>query len=168
VFGNKRTIIADVLDVSIAGDAAPIVVNAREWMAPVWDAPTATERLRAYAAAVRRIMDSAADVFTAVAAAAANDPDAVELAETTEQRRRAGATSVIDSVRKVGKLRSGLTRERAIDILWLLNSPSVYNHFLRHAGWRADDYQAWLADTMTSQLLDDDEAAVRPRSAGRP
>ncbi len=166
VFGNKRTILAEVMDVSIAGDDAPIVVNAREWMAPVWDAPTAAERLRAYAAAVRRIMDSAADVFAAVAAAATIDADAVDLAETAEQRRRAGATMVIDSVRKVGTLRAGLTRQRAIDILWLLNSPAVYRQLVRHAGWRADDYQAWLADTMTTQLLDDDDMAEPPPSPG--
>lgn len=153
VFGNKRTILSQVLDASITGDDAPIAVNSRDWMAPVWEAPTAAERLRAYAGAVRRIMEGAADVFTAVAAAATIDADVVEVAETTEQRRRTGATTVIDSVRKAGPLRAGLTRERAIDILWLLNSPAVYNHLVRDAGWSGGDYQTWLADTMTSQLL---------------
>jgi AcrR family transcriptional regulator len=152
VFGNKRTILAELVDVSIAGDDAEIVVNAREWMRPVWEAPTAAERLRAYAVAVRRIMDGAGDVF-AVVAAAAIDPDVVTLAEATERRRRVGAASVLDSVRKAGNLRPGLTPQRATDVLWLLNSPAVYAHLVRRAGWSPDQYQAWLADAMVTQLL---------------
>lgn len=155
VFGNKRSILAELLDVSIAGDDAEVVVNARDWMQPVWEAPSAAERLHAYAAAVRRIMESAGDVFAVVAAAATIDPDVVELAQTTEERRRAGATSVVDSVRSVGKLRPGLTRQRAIDVLWLLNSPVVFSHFVRRAGWNPDRYQAWLADAMVHELLGD-------------
>src|SRR6266508_6740329 len=50
VFGNKRSILAELVDVSIAGDDAEIVVNAREWMRPVWEAHTGADRLRAYAA----------------------------------------------------------------------------------------------------------------------
>lgn len=157
VFGNKRSILAELVDVSIAGDDAEIVVNAREWMRPVWEAPTGSERLRAYAAAVRRIMEGAGDLFAVVAAAATVDPDVVDLADTTDQRRRAGAASVIDSVRAVAKLRSGLTRSRATDVLWLLNSPAVFAHLVRGAGWTADDYEAWLADAMVNELLDDAE-----------
>jgi hypothetical protein len=143
--------------VSIAGDDAEIVVNAREWMRPVWEASTAAERLRAYAAAVRRIMDGAGDVFAVVAAAATIDPEVVELADITEQRRRAGARSVIDSLRSVGTLRPGLTPQTAIDVLWLLNSPAVFAHLVRRAGWSLDQYQAWLADAMVNELLDHDQ-----------
>lgn len=157
VFGNKRSILAELVDVSIAGDDAEIVVNAREWMRPVWEASTAAERLRAYAAAVRRIMDGAGDVFAVVAAAATIDPEVVELADITEQRRRAGARSVIDSLRSVGTLRPGLTPRRATDVLWLLNSPAVFAHLVRRAGWSLDQYQAWLADAMVNELLDHDQ-----------
>ncbi|HEX4866651.1 MAG TPA: helix-turn-helix domain-containing protein [Acidimicrobiales bacterium] len=157
VFGNKRAILAELVDDAIAGDDAEIVVNDREWMRPVWEAPTAAERLQAYAAAVRRIMDRAADVFAVVAAAATTDPDAVELADTTETRRRAGATSVIESVRTVCKLRPGLSTQRAIDLLWLLNSPAVYTHLVRRAGWTPDQYEAWLAEAMVNELLSENE-----------
>lgn len=156
VFGNKRAILSELLDVSIAGDGDQVVVNAREWMQPVWDAPTAPERLGAYAAAVARIMQSAGDVFAVVTAAAATDPEVIELADTTEARRRQGATAVVDSVRSVGALRPGLTADHAVDVLWLLNSPLVYTQLVRRAAWPVDRYQAWLADTMVQQLLGDD------------
>jgi AcrR family transcriptional regulator len=152
-FGNKRTILAELLDVSIAGDDEQVVVNAREWMRPVWEAPTAAERLRAYAAAVSRIMAGAGDVFAVVTAAAATDPDVVELAATAEQRRRLGATSVVESVRSVGALRPGLDPERAVDVLWLLNGPAVYGQLVRQAGWTREEYESWLAGAMVRELL---------------
>jgi AcrR family transcriptional regulator len=152
-FGNKRTILAELLDVSIAGDDEAVVVNAREWMRPVWEAPTAAERLRAYAAAVARIMAGAGDVFAVVTAAAATDPDVVELAATAEQRRRIGAASVVESVRSVGALRPGLEPERAVDVLWLLNSPAVFGQLVRQAGWSQQEYESWLADAMVRELL---------------
>lgn len=152
-FGNKRAILAELLDVSIAGDDAPVVVNAREWMAPVFSAPTAEQRLRTYAAAVDRILDGAAPVFTVVAEAAASDPEIAELHETAEARRRAGAASVVDAARQVGRLKAGLTRSRAVDLVWLLNGPAVRNHLVGAAGWSRAAYVAWLADTLVDQLL---------------
>jgi hypothetical protein len=48
--------------------------------------------------------------------------------------------------------RPGLT-PHAVDLLWLLNSPMVFDHLVRRAGWPLDDYEAWLSDTMTRELL---------------
>jgi hypothetical protein len=79
----------------------------------------------------------------------------VPLAETTEERRRTGAATVIDSVRSITDLSRGLTDRRATDLLWLLNSPYVFIHLVRRAGWSPDLYQTWLADTMSTQLLSD-------------
>lgn len=153
-FGSKPAILAALVDVAIAGDDADIVVNAREWMRPVWEADTAQARLRGYAAAVRRIMVSAGDVFAVVAAAATVDPDAAELAATTEKRRRAGARAVVGSVRSVGELRADLSDEEAADVLSLLNSPAVYEHLVRRRRWTLDRYEEWLAAAMERELLE--------------
>ena len=83
VFGNKASILSEVIDRSIAGDDETALVRSRDWMQAVWDAPTAEERLRAYAGAVRRIMANAGDLLVAVAAAKDN-PEVTELADTTE------------------------------------------------------------------------------------
>lgn len=153
VFGNKPAIMAEVVDQSIAGDDAPVVVNARAWMRDVWEAPTGEERLRAYAGAVLRIMQGAADVLIALDQAASADPELRALATTTEDRRRAGAAAVIDSVRSVTPLRAGLGRTEAVDVLWLLNSPMVFQHLTGRAKWSAQRYERWLADTLCRELL---------------
>jgi AcrR family transcriptional regulator len=152
-FGNKPAILAAALDQAIAGDDAEVVVNDRDWMHDVFHAPSAGRRLTAYAGAVQRIMASAGDMFVVVSTAALVDADLVELATITEQRRRIGATSVINAVLDVGKLRTGLTVDHAIDVLAMLNSPATFHQLVRNSGWSLDVYQAWLGATMKQQLL---------------
>ena len=167
VFGNKRALLQELLDVAIAGDDEQIAVNQREWMQAVFSAPTATERLRAYASAVRAIHERAGDLFGVLEVAASVDPDLVEFAHETDQRRRTGARSVIEGLTTVGALRPGLTVDRAIDVLWLLNGSGVFRQLVRRSGWTPDDYETWLATAMTEQLLAPTDPP-RPRRPARP
>jgi AcrR family transcriptional regulator len=153
-FGTKAAVMAAALDLAIAGDDEPVVVNDRPWMHAVFNAATAQARLPPYAAAVRRIYTGAGDMFHVVAAASSTDDEAAALAETTEARRRSGATSVVDAIRAVGGLRHGLSRTNAVDLLTLLNSPATFQHLVRRCGWTVEHYERWLARAMVSQLLD--------------
>lgn len=153
LFGNKPTLLAAVVDRSIAGDDAPVVVNARDRMRDVWEAPTGRDRLRAHAGAVRRIMQGAAAVLISLDRAAAADPELGALAATTEDRRRIGAAAVVDSVRSVAPLRAGLRPSEAVDVLWLLNSPMVFQHLAGHANWSPQRHERWLADPLCRELL---------------
>lgn len=150
---NKRTILGEALDIAISGDDEPVVVNDRDWMHDVFHAASGAERLQAYARAVALIMESAGQMFVVVGAAAASDPDLAELEQQTQHRRRQGAARVIDSVREVATLADALTPETATDILWLLNSPSVYQQMVVEAGWPIEDYTRWLGDVCVRELL---------------
>lgn len=152
-FGNKRTVLAEALDVAIAGDDEQVTVNDRDWMADVWTAPTTEARLSAYAGAVTRIMGNAADMFLVLGAAAAAEPALGDLDDQTHRRRRVGAARVIDAVREVGPLAPHLTPDAATDVLWALNSPELYHQLVRRAGWTTDRYQEWLAGALRRELL---------------
>jgi AcrR family transcriptional regulator len=150
---NKPRILAEALDIAIAGDDSPVAVNDRNWMAEVWTAETGEFRLRAYAQAVGQIMTRAGEMFAVVTSAALNDARVVELDRTTQHRRRLGATSVVNAVIEVSPLATGLTPERAIDIVWVLNSPAVHQQLVRTAGWSIEEYAAWLGNALTRELL---------------
>lgn len=150
---NKPTILAEALDVAIAGDDEPVSVNDRDWMNDVWTAPTSQDRIRAYANAVTQIMTRASAMFMVVTAAALNDPRVASLDEETRRRRRLGAARVVESIEELSPLASGLDTERAIDLVWLLNSPMTHDHLVRVAGWSSEAYSEWLAHTLISQLL---------------
>jgi AcrR family transcriptional regulator len=152
-FGNKRTVLAELLDVAIAGDDEAIAVNERTWMQPVFQGPDGRARLRSYAAAVRRIHERAADVFAVVAGAAAADAEAAALHDEAEQRRRAGAASVVEAVVDVSPLRAALDPAAATDVLSLLSGWMTYDHLVRRCGWDAERFEAWLGDTLVAQLL---------------
>lgn len=152
-FGNKRRLLEEALDVAIAGDDAPVVVNERDWMHDVFNHPRAGKRLDAYAAAVRRIHAGAADMFAVIRAAADTDPELQTLAATADSRRRAGCRSVIAGLAQLGALRSDLPEAAAVDVLWALNGPEVFQLLVRRSGWSLEHYEAWLAETMRAQLL---------------
>jgi AcrR family transcriptional regulator len=152
-FGNKRQVLEEALDLSIAGDDEAVVVNDRDWMREVFTDPDPRRRLAAYAAAVRRIHAGAADMFAVIRAAAAADSDLQAFADMTDQRRRVGAASVIAGLVGIGALRSDLDEPGAVDILWTLNSPETFQLLVRRSGWSPERFELWLAATMQSQLL---------------
>jgi AcrR family transcriptional regulator len=152
-FGNKAALLEELLDTSIAGDDTPVAVNDRDWMHDVFHHPDPTARVDAYAAAVTGIHERAGDIFSVVRAAATTDPTLASLADTTEQRRRNGATNVIDGLDTIGALRGDLTVAEAVDILWTLNSPEIHQRLVRDSGWTPERFQDWLAAAIRTALL---------------
>ena len=152
-FGNKPALLEELLDTSIAGDDTPVAVNDRDWMHDVFQHPDPARRLDAYAAAVTGIHERAGDMFSVLRAAATTDPALVPLAATTEQRRRAGAASVVNGLETLGALRDDLTVDEAVDVLWTLNSSEIHQRLVRESGWSPDRFRAWLATTFRSALL---------------
>ncbi len=150
---NKRTILAEALDIAIAGDDAVVAVNERDWMTDVWTAATGEQRLQAYASAVAAIMTRASDMFTVVTSAALDDPRLVGLDRETRRRRRTGATTVVKAVAEVSALTPRLGLDRAIDVVWLLNSPAVHQQLVRDSGWSTDEYADWLGGALARELL---------------
>ena len=52
-----------------------------------------------------------------------------------------------------GALKPDLGVDRAADILWTLNHPTVWQLLVGTRGWTPDQYEQWCADTACSQLL---------------
>ena len=98
---NKPTILAEALDIAIAGDDEPIAIDDRDWMSEVWTSATGEERLLAYARAVAQIMTRASDMFMVVASAARRSPtrrscsgDTASSPRRCDPHRRIGQESV--------------------------------------------------------------------------
>jgi hypothetical protein len=70
--------------------------------------------------------------------------------------RDPGEESIITFLRESGRLRPGLSHQRARDIFWMLTGGDVYRMLVRERGWSSQEYQEWLADTLVDQLLASD------------
>jgi AcrR family transcriptional regulator len=152
-FGSKPALLARVLDEAISGDDEPVAVRDRPWFQPVWEAADPAAILDAYADVCALIARRAEAVFEAVRRAADAAPEVADLWQRVLDNRVAGARMVLDHLVTVGTLRTGLTFERAVDALWVLNDPSHHAALVGRRGWSEEEFRAWLAGQMRTAVL---------------
>ncbi len=151
--GNKAAVVKAVYDVTLAGDDDPRAMNDRPEFLALADATDGPSMLRAYAALSRRIADRVGPLLTVLLTN--SDDDVKAFAATIEaERLRGNATMIGHLVRRFG-LPAGLSRRRAIDVVWTLTSPEVFDRLTRQRSWSANDYERWLGDAMIAALAPD-------------
>ncbi|WP_405151122.1 TetR/AcrR family transcriptional regulator [Sphaerisporangium sp. NBC_01403] len=151
-FGNKRALLKELADVSIAGDQEPIATMDRPWFHEALAAETAGAQLRLHVQGTRGILERVAPITEMLRAAALADPGIAELwDQDTDPRFTVHATAARSLVGKPG-IRHGVTAEHAADLLFGLLSPELYLAFVRDRGWSPDRWERWSHDTLSSQL----------------
>lgn len=153
-FGSKAALLKEVLDQALSGDDEDVPVAERPWFRPVWEATDPADTLHAYATVCTLIGTRAAGLFDVVHRAADESPEARALWETLRANRRSGAAMVVDHLLTMGDvLKEGLTRDRAVDRIWLLNDPAHYLSLVGGCGWGVTEFSDWLADQMVNSVV---------------
>ncbi|MCW2880366.1 MAG: putative transcriptional regulator, TetR family [Sphaerisporangium sp.] len=151
-FGNKRALLKELVDVSIAGDDEPIATMERPWFREALAAETAGAQLRLHLAGTRKTLERVAPIIEMLRAAAAADSEITELWEQgTDPRFTIHSTAAKALVTKPGA-REALTVEHAADLLFGVLSPELYLVFVRDRGWPPHQWEAWAHETLSSQL----------------
>jgi AcrR family transcriptional regulator len=154
VFGSKAALLKEALDQALAGDDDDVPVAERPWFRPVWKASDPAAVLHAYATVCTLIAARAAGLFEVARRAADDSVEAQELLESLLANRRAGAAMVVEHLLTMSEaLKDGITRERAIDRLWLLNDPAHHLSLVGGRGWSENEFTLWLGDQMTASLV---------------
>jgi AcrR family transcriptional regulator len=109
------------------------------------------QRLMLAAHATRRQWETGGVMMTIYQAAAAADPDAAAELATALQGRRTFIRQFIDEMQD--QLRPGLNQTRAESLFYILTQPTIFQDLVVGEGWNADEYEAWLAETLQQQLL---------------
>ncbi|EME22345.1 TetR/AcrR family transcriptional regulator [Rhodococcus triatomae] len=147
VFGNKRSILAALLDVSIAGDDEPVPTLERQWVAAAIAARDPLEQLRIQVHASRQVLDRVGPVLLAVRAAAGADAEVAQLWATTcahhETVLRHLMTALATKV-------DGLDVDRCVDIGLVLLGPESHDLLLHERGWTAADYEQWVVESLAA------------------
>jgi AcrR family transcriptional regulator len=156
-FGNKRSLLSSVLDVSIVGDDAAVPLLERTWVKEMCDEPDARRRVRILARNGRLILERISPINDVLRSAAAADPEIASLWERYSSRRFAGQHELARVVSAGGSLRRGLTVATAADTLFAIGSPETYRHLTVERGWSPDRFERWYSDTLTRLLLAPDE-----------
>jgi AcrR family transcriptional regulator len=107
--------------------------------------------LAAFAEGNTRIIARAAAIDD-VAKAAVHEPEVAKIRDQSEALRRSGYRELIAAVAERFGLRRGLDVDRATDLTLTLAGPQTYLS-LRESGWTDQEFQDWLSDCLSSQLL---------------
>jgi AcrR family transcriptional regulator len=153
-FGTKAAVIKAVYDVTLVGDDEPVAMVDRPERQAIAAATDPREKIRLYAASARGVSVRLGPLLARLRAAAlAGDDTVVALMSTVDDERLTGTTMMVAHLASSGCLRTDLPPEQARDIVWALISPELYDALVVRRGWSPDDYEHWLAESLTDALL---------------
>ncbi|HEY1921037.1 MAG TPA: TetR family transcriptional regulator [Streptosporangiaceae bacterium] len=157
-FPTKPDLLKAAIDVAIAGDDEQVPVLERPWAATARAAPDATAFLKAVTAVlVPTAVRSDALILTALEAARGDDR-LVQLAAHLRAQRAVTAGWIVDGLRQRAPLRPGVNRSEAIDIVWLLMDPAVFDRLTTARHWPPDHFGRFFADSLLRLLTTPDTA----------
>jgi AcrR family transcriptional regulator len=152
-FKNKRSLLSQVIDVSMAGDDAQIPILERGWVQQMRDEPDPRRRLKILARNGRLILERTTPIYEVLRGAAAADPAIASLWELNKAQRFQGQRELLQILTQRHPLRGGLTMRAAADVLFTIGSPETYRVLVVDRDWPADRFERWYADTLARLLL---------------
>ena len=150
---SKANILRAVVDRTVRGDdeAAPLASRAGWQEMERQENPQ--QQLASFARLHRQICDREAAVFAQLEAAAGADPEATQVLAEHDQRRYETQRRLARSLHRRKQLKPGLAAREAADIIWTLASERTYLALVRDRGWKADNYERWVAQQLAAGLL---------------
>jgi AcrR family transcriptional regulator len=165
-FGTKARLLKAAIDVAIAGDQEPVPVLDRDWTDAARLATTALEFLEIVAGVIGPAQLRSAGLVLAVFEGSGTDADLTELSAQMIAQRATTAEWIIETLAGKAPLRQECSRAEAVDTLWLLMDPAVFDRLVRHRHWTVQQYQAWFARSAARLLVADDPPPCPPPPEG--
>jgi len=146
-FGTKRRLLLDLIE-------ATINVRVPSQLAAVVADAIPRDRLAGLARMCVVLASGAPDVVSVALSASAVDPELGAMFRQMAEGRRRSAALVARSLAAEGSLRTGVSEERARDVMFALAGPDVYEVLVTRFGWSDDEFEAWLSETLATALLE--------------
>jgi AcrR family transcriptional regulator len=152
-FETKSGLLRALWNHLLRGGRDDVPVAQQDWYREVVEEPDPERQLRLAARASRVVKVRIGAVLEVVRSAAPIDPDIAELWSRIQTEFHANQRVIVESLNARNALRPGLDVDRATDILWTLNHPSVWQLLTDERGWAPEQWEEWFAETACSQLL---------------
>jgi AcrR family transcriptional regulator len=153
VFGNKRSILTNLIDVLVGGDNLPIPLLQRSGPQAVLHENDPVRLLNLFAQDISAILERVAPVFEIIRSAAMKETDIADLLKNVLDQRMKNLRAVSQHLAALGSFREGLDEAQATEIIWVITSPEVFSLLLKDRGWTKEHYVHWLSDTLIRLLL---------------
>lgn len=153
-FGNKATLLKLALDVAAGGDDEPVPLLERPWLDRVKAEPAPLRMIELWVANSRSIMERVAPILAVIRGTVGADPDLAAQWHVNEQQRRTAHGALAQILADRGVLKTGLTRQDAADLAFLISS--VEGYFLATAtlGWPPEHWERTTVSILTNTLLE--------------
>jgi AcrR family transcriptional regulator len=159
-FGNKRTVLKEVMDVASVGDHEPVPLLQREWFDGIQREPDPYRALSGWVEASQSIYERVAPLLRVVRDAAGTDAEMAAQWATNQDQRRTAHRQLVDLLADKGGLRPDISVEKASDIVFTLLSPEVFVLLTNERGWTPTEWRQWVNANLADTLLDN----LRPRA----
>jgi AcrR family transcriptional regulator len=152
-FGNKRTLLARLVDRAVGGDDETVQILDRPGPQQSKSEPDQRRQLHMFAAGIAEIMERVGPLFGVMRAAATTEPEIAALLNGLLSARRENMGTFVQWLAQNGPLRPGLSEGEATDTVWTLTSAEIHHLLTVDRGWPAERYIKWLGDTLVLVLL---------------
>lgn len=154
VFGTKARLLKAVIDRATAGDDEPLPMLDRSWAATAEACGDAGGFVAVFAEVVTAVAQRAGRLILVALDAARSDAEIGAVATQMTRQREIMAAWLVDGLARRAPLRRELDYDTAIDIVWTLMDPAVFERLTHQRGWSAERFQAWYADSIPRLLLE--------------
>ena len=153
---GKAGLLAAVVEAALAGGSenAALAVEARPGIRRVIEEKDPVRKLQLYASTQPGVYGRAGGILRVLDEAAPSTPELADLRDGYADRRLAGMRHLGSQLAERGALRTGLSPERAADILVTVCSRANYDSLVIDRGWTPRAYRDWVADTLVRTLLE--------------
>jgi AcrR family transcriptional regulator len=158
--GGKAELLIEVVNQAVAGDDRQVMFVDREWMMKLRAERDPRQQVRIFAEEMTAIGARVVPLFLMMRAAATGDPDVAAAWQRSGSLRRDTARAVVRALRG---LRRDLDREQAIDLVWAIASPEIYDLLVLQRGWTPGQCADWVANAIASALLGEPSINPPPR-----
>jgi AcrR family transcriptional regulator len=153
-FGNKQTVLKEVVDRTIAGDDEPVATMDRPWFREALATKTAADHLKKHVHGTRAVLERVAPIMKMVEAAAATDATIADLWPDQENPRLIVQTAAATSLLSKPGARQDVTIEHAADVLFGLLGPELYLLLVNDRQWSSAAWETWMHRTLLPQLCE--------------
>ncbi|GIF41562.1 TetR family transcriptional regulator [Actinoplanes xinjiangensis] len=150
VFGSKRRLLSDLVDVTLVGDDEQVAMADRSFVTDIRALTGLRPKLTRYARHLAETHARQADVMLALAGAATADADAAAIWRKNLEDRRTGMTMFAADLAVTGEVL--VSQERAADVLWLAQDIRNYDWLVRERGWPVERFERWFVDSVAAVL----------------
>jgi AcrR family transcriptional regulator len=149
-FGGKAAVLEAALRMGEADEP-------NEWVAQLHAEPDGRCALRKYTTYIAAQIQRRHPLDAALRAAAA-DPEPAELLARTRRATLAVHTSAVDELAEHPGFTTGITVQRATEIVAALLSPETYGLLVVGQGWVTSEWAEWVAAHLAADLFPPDQA----------